>query len=187
MFLDSCVINELHKDPKIKELIEIAGQYYSTYTAAVSMLEVGFGPTNKSDVNQRKAALEMYIGENIQKVSANNVDQLDPLHTRRPGTTFLYIPSEHDWYGARHKLIRWMDSEGAGGNAARKQANDALIYSCAWNANSFLVTENLKDFNRLNRIMLKESGGQLPIFTINDLKRALNEEVTFPENIDNFQ
>lgn len=186
MFLDSCVLNELAINPNVEKLIRRAGKHFSTHISAISLLEVGFGPTDKADIQQQRMALDWYTNDDIVKVASSTVNTKDPFSGDKSGRVFLYIPEEHEWYGARHKLIAWMDKEGSGGASARKQANDALIFMCAWNANSFLITDNIKDFSRFNRIMFEETGGHLPIFSIADLHRSVNEMVTFPENIPNY-
>jgi predicted nucleic acid-binding protein len=186
IFLDSCVLNELAVNPEVAQLVKRAGQCYSTFVAAISLLEVGFGPTDKANTTQQSIALGLYTNPDIVKVNTNTIDTKDPINGDKAGKNFLYIPIEHEWFGARHKLVKWMDNEKTTGTAARKQANDALIYMCAWNANSFLITENVKDFTRFNRIMHKECGGHLPIFTIADLRTAQNSSVTFPDNIPNY-
>lgn len=186
MFLDSCVLNELSENQEIADLIEDAGKCFSTFISAISLLEVGFGPRSKADIGQQELAIDLYTNSDTLKVSGSTIDAKDPINTEKSGKRFLYIPEEHEWYGARHNLIEWMDREGTGGNSARKQTNDALIFMCAWNANSFLVTDNTKDFSRFNRIMHKNSGGHLPIFTIDDLRTSKNESVVFPENVPNY-
>lgn len=186
MFLDSCVLNELAVNPAVEKLIRGAGKHFSTYISAISLLEVGFGPTDKADIQQQMMALDWYTNDDIVKVSSSTVNTKDPLSRQQSGRVFLYVPEVHEWYGARHKLIAWMDKEGLGGTSARKQANDALIFMCAWNANSFLITDNIKDFSRFNRIMFEETGGHLPIFSIEDLYKSVDEMVTFPENIPNY-
>ncbi|MDH1315952.1 hypothetical protein N5C36_17885 [Shewanella xiamenensis] len=186
MFLDSCIVNEMHLNPEVKDVIDTAGQYFSTYISAVSLLEVGFGPTSKADPRQLQAAVELYVSKYIQNVGSDTVDEIDSIRTNKSGRKFLYVPQQHEWYGARHKLIGWMDAENTSGSSARKQANDALIFMCAWNANSFLVTENVKDFNRFNRLAFREFGGHLPVFTISDLIKAKTEVVTFPDNLENY-
>lgn len=180
------MLNELSKNHEIADLIKDAGGYFSTFVAAISLLEVGFGPRDKSSMEQQKLAIDLYTNSDILKVSGSSIDTKDPLTSEKSGKKFLYIPEEHEWFGARHNLIEWMEQEGVGGNSARKQTSDALIFICAWNANSFLVTENTKDFNRFNRIMYKRSGGHLPIFTIADLRRSKNELVVFPDNLPNY-
>lgn len=186
MFLDSCVINELSENQEIANLIKDAGRYFSTFIAAISLLEVGFGPRAKASVEQQELAIDLYTNRNILKVSGSTIDTKDPITSEKSGKKFLYVPEEHEWFGARHNLIDWMDQEGTSGHSARKQANDALIFLCAWNANSFLVTENIRDFNRFNRIMYARSGGHLPIFTIDDLRRSKTELVAFPDNVSNY-
>ena len=109
MFLDSCIVNEMHLNPEIKDIIETAGQYFSTYISAVSMLEVGFGPTTKADPRQQQAAIDLYLSKDIQNVGSDTVDTLDPMRANKAGRKFLYVPQQHEWYGARHKLIGWMD------------------------------------------------------------------------------
>ena len=186
MFLDSCVLNELATNQEVEALIAEAGHIYSTFISAVSLLEVGFGPTNKADERQRRQVIDLYTNEKVEKVNTESIDLKDPIQSRKSGKKFLYIPVEHEWYGARHKLTAWMDDEDAGGSSARKHANDALIFMCAWNANSFLVTENTKDFSRFNKIMFKETSGHLPIFTIDDLRKSKEKEVVFPSNVPNY-
>jgi len=186
MFLDSCILNEMSEDQSVSDLVKEAGELYSTYIAAISLLEVGFGPRTKASSNQQELAINLYTSRDFIKVSGSSIDTKDPIGSDKSRKKYLYIPEEHEWYGARHNLIEWMENEGAGGSSARKQANDALIFLCAWNANSFLVTDNTKDFNRFNRIMYKSSGGHLPIFTLEDLRRSKNERVVFPENVPNY-
>lgn len=186
MFLDSCILNEMSEDQSVSDLVEEAGKFYSTYIAAISLLEVGFGSRAKASSNQQELAIDLYMSRDFIKVSGSSIDTKDPIGSDKSGKKYLYIPEEHEWYGARHNLIEWMEKEGAGGSSARKQANDALIFLCAWNANSFLVTDNTKDFNRFNRIMYESSGGHLPIFTLEDLLRSKYERVVFPENVPNY-
>ena len=186
MFLDSCVLNELSINPEVESLVRRAGEIFSTYVSAISLLEVGFGPTDKADIEQQRVALELYTNEEIVKVRSSTIDTKDPISGIKKGKRFLYLPEEHEWFGARHKLMAWMDREKTGGSSARKQANDALIFMCAWNANSFLITDNVKDFTRFNRIMYKDYGGHLPIFTIDDLRNSQHKKVVFPENVPNY-
>lgn len=186
MFLDSCILNEMSESDSIAELIKEAGNHFSTYVTAISLLEVGFGPTNKASSNQKNMAIDLYVNSDVIKISGSTIDKKDPYGSAKSGKRFLYIPEQHEWYGARHNLIEWMDREGVSGTSARKQANDALIYLCAWNANSFLVTENTKDFSRYNRIMYENSGGHLPIFSIEDLRRSRFENIVFPRNVPNY-
>lgn len=186
MFLDSCIVNEMHINQDVKNIIEKAGKHFSTYISSVSLLEVGFGPTTKSDPRQQQAAIEMYISKDIKVTNSETINEVDSISSNKAGKRFIYIPQQHEWFGARHKLIQWMDDNNTGGSSARKQANDALIFMCAWNANSFLVTENVKDFNRFNRLAYRDFGGHLPIFTINDLIRSTTEVVSFPDNLENY-
>jgi len=186
MFLDSCVLNELSKNTEVASLIKEAGGFFSTFVSAVSLLEVGFGPREKADFEQQKLAIDLYTNKNVIKVSGSSLEPKDPIDAQKSNKRFLYIPEEHEWFAARHNLIDWMDYEGIGGASARKQANDALIFMCAWNANSFLITENTKDFIRFNRIMYKSTGGHLPVFTIKDLLESKNKPVVFPDNVPNY-
>lgn len=167
----------------VESLISEAGMMFSTYVSAVSLLEVGFGPTDKASFRQKSKASDFYFDKNIKKVTSDTVDQEDLIGSDKSGKKFLYIPIEHEWYSARYNLVAWMDKEKTGGKSARKQANDALIFTSAWNANSFLVTENVKDFTRFNKIMYEEHGGYLPIFTLDDLRKSKIDEVVFPDNL----
>ncbi len=70
----------------------------------------------------------------------------------------------------------------------RKLANDALIYSCAWNARAAIVSDNLCDFVLLNSLSVPQrtQDGHLrhvPIFTVEDLRNSLGGDIAYPENI----
>jgi len=184
IFLDSCVLNKACEDLEVAKLLEVSGEKYSTFISAISILEVGFGPRDKADVNQQQEVIQLY--QNTKTVSSSSIDSIDTLNSNKAGKKYLYIPEEHEWYGARHNLIKWMEAENVGGSSARKQQNDALIFMCAWNANSFLITDNINDFTRFNVILHKEHGGHLPIFTVEDLRRSQFEEVVFPCNVTNY-
>ena len=184
IFLDSCILNQACKDQEIAKLLEVAGEKYSTLISAVSLLEVGFGPRDKADINQQQEITRLY--QNTKNVSSSTIDNIDTLNSNKAGKRYLYIPEEHEWYGARHNLIKWMEIDNVGGSSARKQQNDALIFMCAWNANSFLITQNIKDFSRFNVMLHKDLGGHLPIFSIEDLRRSQFEKVVFPCNVKNY-
>ncbi|WP_157586619.1 type II toxin-antitoxin system VapC family toxin [Pseudoalteromonas prydzensis] len=184
MFLDSCVLNQACEDQDVAKLLEVTGEKYSTFIASISLLEVGFGPRDKADIKQQQEVMELY--QHTKTVNSSSIDSIDVLNSNKAGKKYLYIPEEHEWFGARHNLIKWMEQENVGGSSARKQQNDALIFMCAWNANSFLITDNVKDFLRFNVILHNEHGGHLPIFSLEDLKRSQTEEVVFPCNVKNY-
>lgn len=184
LFLDSCVLNEACKDKEVAKLLELVGKQYSIFISAISLLEVGFGPRDKANLNQQQEVMDLY--QNTKKVNSSSIDSIGTLSSNKSGKKYLYIPEEHEYYGARYNLIKWMELAKLGGSSARKQSNDALIFMCAWNANSFLITDNIKDFSRFNEILYKEHGEHLPIFSTDDLKRSQSEDVVFPDNVGNY-
>jgi hypothetical protein len=74
-----------------------------------------------------------------------------------------------------------------GGKRARELSNDAIVFFSAWNSRSALITNNVKDFVIFNRVTKDRNKKHLlPIFSIDDLEKSLDSDVSFPENIPGF-
>ena len=72
LFLDSCVLNEACKDKEVAKLLELVGKQYSIFISAISLLEVGFGPRDKADLNQQQEVMDLY--QNTKKVNSSSID-----------------------------------------------------------------------------------------------------------------
>jgi hypothetical protein len=184
LLLDSCVLNDWATNQRTANILEEAEKTFCFVFCTISMLEVGFGPTTKADMKQVDIA-KMIYGKCIK------VDNFE-LHNRDiflkqsdiPYTRYSYNPNHEEFYAARYKLINLMNTREIKGKKARELSNDALIYSCAWNSRSAVITNNTKDFHLFNELNSeRDSRHLLPIFSIDNLEKALTEDVSFPENI----
>lgn len=188
LFIDSCTLISWANDPQLNAVFEKLSQKYSIVISTVSIMEVGFGPTEKASEEQKKRAKDIYL------LAAKHPLDNQSLHLHKkifnkvlPGT-FVYNPNHHEWYASRNLLIKLMNATGKKGDNARELVNDSLIYHCAWNSQSALITDNIKDFILLNSFAnpQKTSGGDLrhvPIFTLNDLINSINSDISYPENL----
>jgi predicted nucleic acid-binding protein len=182
LLLDSCILIDFSKDAETKEIICNARELYTLVLCTVSLLEVGFGPIDKIDVEEQAMARKI--------VSDPNTIFLDHPRTF-DGTKFeedkllSFCPTHLEWYAARHFLVEAMGAKRVGGSKGRKLGNDALIYACAWNTGSSLLTNNIRDFAVFNEVNGRSAPShQLPLYTLDDLKRSFSEEVSFPGNLD---
>jgi predicted nucleic acid-binding protein len=184
LLLDSHAVIAWVNDPSLDTVFAA----YTIVYCTVSMLEVGFGVSAASDP-QAKRVREIYTRAIDFQIDSRSLHQMDRGRAPRPSGPLVYNPGHNEWYAARDSLIRWMERTDRTGRSARSLQNDALIYSCAWNARAALVSENLKDFVRLNelgnRVARTRSGGlrHLPIYTIDDVRRAASEDVVYPDNL----
>ncbi len=187
LFLDSWVLIEWADDPHLDILFKQLESLYSLIICTVSLLEVGFGPSGKVSANQIARAGEIYQLAFDNPVDNSVLGSSNP-ERNAPSTRSAYNPNHHEWLAARTHLLRLIDRTGRKVENARKLANDALIYSCAWNARAAIVTDNLKDFVLLNTLSVPQrtQDGNLrhvPIFTVEDLRNSLSGDVSYPENI----
>lgn len=185
LLLDSCVLNDIAIDEKTKTVLERAQKIYSFVYCTVSMLEVGFGPSHKAHEGQVELAGKIYSGENVVELDniQNQIRELNNV-VDQPGTIFSYNPNWHEWYAARHNLVKVMDLKNMGGKRARILSNDAIIFFSAWNSRSALISNNLTDFSLFNAVLSERNQKHLlPIFSLDDLARSLEEDICFPENL----
>lgn len=183
LLLDSCILNDLAIDPRTRNVLDRANSIHSFIFCAVSMLEVGFGPINKVDCQQDQLARKIYGGEGVivvdsMELAKRKFQKIDDP----PRAVFSYNPSHSEWYAARHHLMKAMEILKIGGKRARELSNDAIIYYSAWNTRSALITNNVRDFTVFNELH-RSPRHLLPVFTINDLERSFEENVSFPENL----
>lgn len=185
LLLDSCILNDLALDQRTKEILNRANEIYSFFFCTVSMLEVGFGPEGKIEHQQDQIARKIYHSDGV--ISVDNLE----LHKREmmnlkdpPRAVFSYNPNRHEWYATRHNLKKAMEILCIGGKRARNLSNDAIIFHSAWNSRSALITNNVKDFIIFNKVMANQDHRHLlPIFTIDDLERSFEQNISFPENV----
>ena len=185
LFLDSCVLIDWADDPQLDELFEQVESNFCLIFCTLSILEVGFGPRGGLSPNQVTRAGNIY---DLAFQNPIDNDSLRNTENFLPSNRVAYNPNHHEWYAARTSLLRLIDKTKRKVKNTRGLANDAVIYSCAWNARAAIISNNLKDFVLLNRLTVpqKTSDGHLrhvPVFTIQDLKESLTKEVSYPENI----
>ena len=187
LFLDSWVLIEWADNPQLDILFRRLESLYSLIICTISLLEVGFGPSGKVSANQITRGGEIYDIACENPVGNSVLSDSNPKRTT-PSSLSAYNPNHHEWFAARKHLLRFIDRTGRKVENARKLANDALMYSCAWNARAAIVTDNLRDFVLLNTLSLPQRtrDGHLrhvPIFTLEDLSNSLSGDVSYPENI----
>jgi predicted nucleic acid-binding protein len=185
LLLDSCILNDWATEEKTATILkEIEKTYFIIY-CNISMLEVGFGPTDKADAKQVEIAKSIYSSANL--IPVDNLELTKRGFQNQPdipGTRFAYNPNHHEYLAARTQLVKVMEMRGIGGKKARELNNDALIFFCAWNSSSSIITNNVKDFQLFNETMAASNPKHLlPIFSIEDLEKSLHQDVSFPENI----
>ncbi|MHB1687913.1 MAG: hypothetical protein ACYCVH_11115 [Ignavibacteriaceae bacterium] len=185
LLLDSCILNDWATDGKTATILNEAEKMFVFIFCNISMLEVGFGPTDKADLKQVEIAKSIYHSSNLIQVDNFELGKRDFLKQPDiPYTRFGYNPNHQEFLAARTNLIKLMEMKGIGGKKTRKLNNDALIFFCAWNSRSSIITNNIQDFNLFNKVMSERNKKHLlPIFTIDDLGKAILEEVSFPENL----
>lgn len=185
LLLDSCILNDLATDQRTSDILSRANSTHSLVYCAVSMLEVGFGPVEKVDQRQDELAKSIYHNDGV--IAVDN----DELAIRKiqniqdpPRAVFSYNPGPDEWYAARHHLMKAMEILDIGGKRARELSNDAIIFYSAWNSRSALITSNVKDFIVFNKVQAnRDPKHMLPIFTLDDLERSFEEDISFPENL----
>ncbi|RQZ67535.1 hypothetical protein [Burkholderia sp. Bp9004] len=185
LLLDSCILNDLATDARTQSVLERAATTYNFVYCAVSMLEVGFGPVGKRDEKQHQLARRVYADKEVVRLTDRLVSEYE--QTGAPfaaGSVYSWTPQHHEWFAARDGLLRAMETRNLGGKAARELSNDAIIFFSAWNSRSVVITNNVKDFQLFNEVMFgADPRRQLPIYTLGDLERSLENDVSFPENL----
>jgi len=186
LLFDSCILNDWATDERTASILKVVNNIYTFVFCNISMLEVGFGPSGKADPEQVSIAKAIYHSEDLiqvdnEKLYMREVQKIPDL----PNVRFSYNPNHQEWLAARTNLIRLMERRGIGGKKVRELSNDALIYFCAWNSRSTIITNNLKDFQIFNEIMADRDPKHLiPVYSIDDLEKSLHTDVSFPENLD---
>jgi hypothetical protein len=186
LLLDSCVLNDWATDERTANILEEAEKIFIFVFCTISMLEVGFGPTAKADSKQVEIARMIYHDDKCMQVDNTELFKREHYHMQSdiPFKRYSYNPNHQEFLAARSKLVGLMNSRGTNGKNARELSNDALIYSCAWNSRSAVITNNIKDFHLFNESNAeRDSRHLLPIYSIDNLEKALTEDISFPENI----
>lgn len=180
IFLDSCILNDIAINPEAAQVIDKAMRLYTLIFSTPSLLEVGFGVPRNVPKEQHDLASRIYNDERITHVTGESFaifgsrSKFDP-----PEAIFSLCPSHHEWYAARRLLLATMDFHGDARNGANLRM-DALIYMSAWNSQSFLITNNTKDFKRLYEVNAQGAHRQpVPFFTLDELRRSFDEDVCF--------
>lgn len=184
LLLDSCILNDWATDKKTADVLKDAEKTFCFVFCNISILEVGFGPTERADAEQVKIAKSIYHSDGLIKVDNVELAKRDFLKQPDiPCARFAYNPNHQEFLAARTHLIKLMEIRNIGGTRARELSNDALIFECAWNSRSSIITNDIEDFHAFNEVMTKRNPMHLlPVFSLDDLGKALTEDVSFPEN-----
>jgi hypothetical protein len=178
-------LNRWADDTQLDKLFKQVGSKDFLIVCTVSLLEVGFGPQGKASANQIARANEIYdlppVDNTFFAVSKRGSN-------RSALTRAAYNPNHQEWLAARTFLLDVMHRYGRKLENLRNLSHDSLIYACAWNSRSAIVSANLRDFVLLNTVSRPQRtrDGNLrhvPIFTVNDLSASLTGDVSYPENI----
>ena len=185
LLLDSCILNDWATDDRTAEILELAHNIYSFVFCNISMLEVGFGPSDKANQSQIEIARSIYHSDGLIQVDNMKLSQREFQQIPDPKkATFSYNPNHHEWLASRTHLIRLMELGKFGGKKARDLSNDSLIYMSAWNSRSSIITNNIKDFDLFNESSRAiDPRHMVPIFSINDLEKSFMCDISFPANI----
>lgn len=180
IFLDSCILIDMATNPEAAQVIDKASKIYTLIFSTPSLLEVGFGVPRNVPQEQHDLASRIYTDERIMHFTGESFvvftsqSKFDP-----PETIVSLCPSHHEWYAARRLLLATMAFHGDARNGANLRM-DALIYMSAWNTQSFLITNNSKDFKRLYEVNAQGTHRQpVPYFTLDELQRSLDEDICF--------
>ena len=176
LVIDSSSAIKMVKDPHYQDvLLNLSTGIYHVYYPVWLLLEVGLGPVEKQHPNEKTLAELLYTRQTTH----------EDMKTRElrgePESQFSsYVLSAHEYYQARRilqKVARNPDNSDR--TSLVKLRGDALIFACARNLWSPLITENKKDF----RLILENSEEfprrLLPFFNLDELQRSFRERITF--------
>lgn len=185
LILDSCVLNDWATKEDTRKILEEAHNLYSFVFCNISILEVGFGPSDKADPEQVKIAKNIYQSDDLIKIDNMELFKRESSNIQEPKKAkFAYNPNHHEWLASRTHLIRLMELKGFGGKKARELSNDVLIYMCAWNSRSSIITNNMRDFELFNESSKhRNPKHMIPIYSLADLEKSFTQNISFPENI----
>ena len=185
LLIDSDVLMNWTKDPEVRLVMHAAQTAYSLAFSTVSLLEVGFGPIEKIEEAEQKMARAIYHQEGIARCTAQQFSAYEARHSIPAGAVFSINPGHEEWLMARNVLIDAMSDSGTRSRRIDELRNDALFFATAHNTRCALITNNAKDYRKLNRCFAKSiHASMVPVFSVADLWRSLQGElVSFPENM----
>ncbi len=160
-----------------------------------SIMELGFGPTNKSAIEEVKFYRELYCRHSALQndifVSEFHLKYQTGQMNHIKGKWIGVSPDSHNWFAAKKTLISYMDERATKPKNAKQLQTDALLSCAAWNAGAFIWTNNVKDHLLASYYMshLECSRNQdpkkvkdcianhmAPIFDTNSLNKIVNGE-----------
>lgn len=187
IFIDSDVLITIAADRQLYDEFTELSKTYSVVFSSISMIEVGIGPADKVRIEETNRADDLYDLAAQHPIDNNYMWLSKIANISLPGM-FCYNPNHHEWYAARRLLLKLISKAGKKDKNAQESANDALIFQCAWNSRSALITNNTRHFVQLNALQtpLKTNDGQLrhvPIFTLEEFLNNSETDVSYPENL----
>lgn len=160
-----------------------------------SIMELGFGPTNKSAIEEGLFYRELYSGHSALQndifVSDFHRKYMSGQMNHMKGKWVGVSPDSHNWFAAKITLISYMDDRATKPRNAKQLQMDVLLSCAAWNAGAFIWTNNVKDHLLASYYMshhkcsrnqdqkkVKDyiANRMAPIFDTNSLNKILNGE-----------
>lgn len=174
--IDTCAVNWFLKRPEgILELKRI--QHSMALIVPLPVLyEIGFGAPDHVSDNEKKFHEVM---SNTREVPVLTL-ALAHAEGRRWGPGLgLVNPGWAEWYSSRNRIIQHVVNAGNAKMGVQKKelSLDSLIHACARNLFLPICTENIADFQKINRAA--ESSGYdeaVPLFTPKQLLDSLNSD-----------
>lgn len=185
LMLDSDILIDI-SDDKNETFNKINEAGYKCIICSPSIIEVGLGKTQEIVQHQLELSKSIYDKALRNPINSLNIDKI----LNQPETFFVYNPSPHEWLAAKMSLIYYIDELKPDPKNYQKLQFDSIIYNSAWNTRSAILTNNTKDFTKFNEYQKKEYRAlpngtlrYLPLFTLKDFIKSLDEDVYFPENL----
>ena len=109
---------------------------------------------------------------------------LESRQLRRGARGFVVLnPGFNEWWTARTRLLKHVEISAATTRVTKRDLSlDALIHAIARNAFAPICTENVADFQRLNRAGARiRHDGTVPVFHPEQALRSMHELVAYSE------
>lgn len=183
LLFDSDVLIDIAKIDYEKIFADINQAGYKILIAAPSIIEVGMG--NLEVKNSQAYKMSSYFYNLSLKGLITTFEMFKiKFNTELPNISIV-IPDGHEWFSSKNKMIDYIEATNKKSKNWQDLKFDAVIYACAWNSISILITNNKNDFMNFNKFSsYKKQKRYLPIYNFQELERVIykNEDVVFDGN-----
>lgn len=191
LLFDSDILIDLINNGSLSKLEGYRDNGYSVVYSFPSILEIGMGTDEIRNTHGYTFSSEIYQDGIKNGLNGEDLYRKQFLGEKVP-SKFAYIPTAHEWFFAKSLLIDTKSMFKIQKENNMRLQLDAIIFASAWNSGSVLVTNNISDFMKFNKVQDLRSKNKargyryLPLFTFNDLEESLeiNKKIIFPQNID---